>query len=393
MKILTIGASPTLYTSCGRLHADIIRHLSQSNEVASAVYDHDVKYFLPEQTANGPAWFHEVDGRKIPLVPFLRNGGKYPASVYLFEVVKANKPDVILTIGPLEHFAFIPAIRSLLEGCGRWVAVCTNHPESICGEIRKMASEADSVLCTSRAAYEAMADVAGGGWHHVGTGLWLPEKAQSVSGRVVCIARNSFEECPIAVMDAFRMLSGSSTLYLHTNLNDRGYYDLASMRKDMDPLEEYIFLPSEFSSVIDGYRDDMLASEMSMCEVVVRAGASSGTAMSLFDAMACGCTPVVADHGCDSEVARDASAEGIECFLYPATAAWGQAGERIFFPRSSDIAVAVKKASEACRNNDWKAGQTAKISKFIEKRGRSGFLSRVVEMLHGPAGRQTLSLL
>ena len=101
MKILTLGASPCLVTSFGKIHSLVLKHLYfTGNSVVSAVWGHDITFFVPEIKEDGsPQYFYDFkfkeEKHKIPLVPINHDIVENNAKM-AYELIRLFKPDIII---------------------------------------------------------------------------------------------------------------------------------------------------------------------------------------------------------------------------------------------------------------------------------------------------------
>lgn len=297
MKILTIGASPYLLVRNGKMHADCIqKFVEEGHHVVSAVWHHDDTYFMPTDDGR-----HEyvVDDKKIcdlhPFTPKLDT-----ASPIIYELLKKVQPQLVVTIGDHKDTNFFAAIKSMYPNLFKWLAVYTND----CLGLQSLHKDAfeftDSIVTTSIFALDQINKIANI------NGLYLPygidhnkfyNKRIERTG-VIKVARN-MQSCNIAAF--FNAVADIDTnSYLHTNLYDPGDYDIEYLA-DRFAAKKTKYT-TDYCSIQDGISDDDLCNLYNSHTVYVDCSMKSATALSMLEAMACGCVPVGMNYARTGEI-------------------------------------------------------------------------------------------
>jgi len=296
MKILTIGASPYLLVRNGKINSDVIKRLvSDGHEVSSAVWHHDEGYFMPSEEG---VHSYESNGNHIcHLYPFTPKTDE--ASPFIYELMKAVQPQIVITIGDHKDTNFIYAIKAMYPTLFKWIAIYTIDCNGI-QPVNKDAFEyADQVITTSEFALKEISSFANiegnfipyGPNHQV-----FKHNPDSKRNLVLCSARNS----GASNLPAFIMATNRLNSYIHTNLYDPGDCNIDNMKQRYknDKLE----YTTDFCSVKDGIEENRLVEIYNKSAIIVDCSIKSATALSLLEGMACGCVPVGLSYGRVGEI-------------------------------------------------------------------------------------------
>ncbi len=295
MKILTIGASPYLLVRNGKIHSDVIRRLvSEGHEVASAVWHHDEGYFMPsEENVHS----YEFDCNHVCyLYPFMPKTEE--SSPFIYELMKAVQPDIVITIGDHKDTNFVYAIKAMYPTLFKWIAVYTIDCKGI-PVVNKDAFEyADCVITTNEFALKEISSFANV------QGLYVPygpnhEIFSNLNGErdlVLCSARNAQS----SNIPSFIMATSEVKSYLHTNMYDPGDYNIDGLKEKYKSSSfEYT---TDFCSIKDGVPDSKMVEIYNKSSIIVDCSIKSATALSLLEAMACGCVPIGPNYGRVGEI-------------------------------------------------------------------------------------------
>jgi glycosyltransferase involved in cell wall biosynthesis len=308
MKILTIGASPYLLVRNGKMNADIIKMLlAEGHDVSSAVWHHDESYFMP--TSQGIHNYEENNQFICKLFPFTPKTDE--ASPIIYELMKTVQPEMIITIGDHKDTNFISAVKSMYPNLFKWIAIYTTDCRGI-SSINKDAFEyADASITTSIFGLQEIISFANinGFICPYGPSDDFYDMGIERSG-IVCSSRNS-QSSNIA---AFVM--GTASLdcpkYLHTNLYDPGDYNIETL------VEKYraknFAFTTDYCSINDGIPVEKMREIYNKHAFCVDCSIKSATALSLLEAMRCGCIPIGPNYGRVGEIISQMP-EGYQFFV------------------------------------------------------------------------------
>ena len=310
MKIITLGLSPYLYLSDGRIHALVLEHLFRSEySVAAIGISHDTSYFLPKQNEKGePVYYYEFDKYQIPLVPF--NNVRDPA-IGIHEILKVFEPDMIITIGDLNSFLYMKAVKMFNEKPIQWFAILSNHSYPVNEQNIELLDDMDGILCTNSSSFDMFnnlykrehIDKA-----YVGGFKTQVKPIRNSDFRIITTSKNTQSNNIPMIMEAaaaIRLKIPELRLYLHTNVHDRGDFDLHLLKARFDPKDEFVSFPDKYVSMNEAYSEEDFQKELSCSDVFISAAGNAPTGMAAFDAIACGCAPLLSDVGSHKNIAED----------------------------------------------------------------------------------------
>lgn len=371
MKILTIGASPYLLVRNGRINSDVIKRLvSDGHEVSSAVWHHDEGYFMPSDEG---VHSYESDGKHVCyLYPFTPKTDE--ASPFIYELMKAAQPDMVITIGDHKDTNFVYAIKAMYPTLFKWLAIYTIDCNGIQTMNKDAFEYADYVVTTSEFALKEISSFANVEGNFVPYGPnhqifnYNPNSSREL---VLCSARNS----GASNISAFIMGSHGLNPYLHTNLYDPGDYNIDNMKQryNADNLE----YTTDFCSVKDGIPEDKLAEIYNKSAIIVDCSIKSATALSLLEGMACGCVPVGPDYGRVGEIISQMP-EGMR-FTIPYNIFVGQNEEEFAIISTSEL----NKTLLNIMANNKLLLEASKASRLLASQfSNSKFLDKITSIMH-----------
>ena len=124
MKILTVGASPYVHTRGGRINSFLLSSLQQKHDVVSVVWHHDINYFIANEEGK---YIYEKDDKVIsilyPIFYPKKDPFKEKSTILLYEIIKQEKPDIVLSIGDIDETNFIHSIKQLIDF--KWIGIFT----------------------------------------------------------------------------------------------------------------------------------------------------------------------------------------------------------------------------------------------------------------------------
>jgi len=297
MKILTIGSCPYLLTNLGRLNANILEHLTVAHEVASAVWHHDDAYFMPGEDGR---YIHDHTG--VELFPFQNAPEIGTAQVY--DIIQKYEPEVVITIGDYHEVAFLHLIKEFLPDAFKWVAVVVSAATPVNEQYYKFLSSIDVAILTNHQNINTFQMLGiESSVHSVGIERLYSRPSQEAEDfRVLCVGKNAHISNIAMFMAALSGVKDEIHGYLHTNLHDPGDYDIDLLCRRY-VLEGRLELPQTYSSIKQGLSPEELNRLYGRFQVVVDCSLRSATAMSVLEAMATGCVPIVNRCGALAEVA------------------------------------------------------------------------------------------
>jgi len=317
MRILTVCASPYLLTKLGRMNSCILRKLKEEGiEVASAVWHHDVSYFLPNN--DGKYEFEKDNSVVCLLYPFHNYAEKNAPAVY--DIIKDFNPDIVISIGDYTDTDFIFSIKALMPMSFKWISILAIDSMPI-NERRKEAFEfIDVAVVTSKMALEEIKKVSKVEtvFSYFGTDHNIFKKDKKIFPekdklRVISCAKNSQSSGTASFIKGVaeaNKINNHIIGYLHTNVSDRGDYDIPLLIERFDASESVI-LPDNFVGLNDGISDFELNKEYNKSDVIADLSVRSSTGLTVLEAMATGCIPLYTDVGAIGEIGKMLSNEDL----------------------------------------------------------------------------------
>ncbi len=387
MKVLVLGLSPYLLTSRSKVAGLIMRYLyiKEEYEVAGAVWGHDTTYFIPDE--NGASYYEfpikDHGNHRIPLSLFSR-GEKEAIDVY--EIVNAVQPDVVITVGDYGDFLYMKAVKAFYGQSIKWLFVLLNYSCPIHENNVELLQSADGVLCSSHFGKEAIKDLYKKELievSYLGSSLSRSEVDKSERFRVMVSGKSHQVDNIPTAMEAVanaRMYNPDIELYVHSTLYDRGDYDLELLKSRFDPNDEFITFPDKCVSLYEGLSDDDLSTEMSKSDLFVSVPLVSATSMSVFDAMSCGCIPLMSDCGSNRDVANLLASHFAEYqpedFLIPSVHLMSNGSTYLHVCDPQVLSQKILDASKKYKGKD------TFLSEFTDGFRREGFLNKLSELLN-----------
>jgi hypothetical protein len=395
MDVLVIGTSPYAMSSAGRLDAWIVEHLhSAGHKVDNLVTHHNTNFFPPEQTMQGPRWYYEFNGNKVLLFPI--NKGPQQA-VPVYEIIQLLRPKLIITVGDMVDFLFMPTFR---QSCGfefKWLAVVCNNVTPMSREFSELIAQPDSMLCTNKFSmdfakendFHGPIDLAYSGCDQSKFGLLVQNSTCDDSNgrwpKLMTTGTNSQLDAIPSVIEAAALMRDefpSLELYLHTNLELTGDFEFNDIRRRFDPKLQFIRTPTTFLSAYEGLSAEDYCQKINEMDLFMSLSMLSGTGMSLFESAQCGCMPIMSDCPAHREVAEilERESEGTiqaSDVLVDGVGFYARHGIRLI--ASDPVDVAEKSKSLIRKLVQEKEGNRQVLKEATEKYGREHF----VEALSG----------
>lgn len=392
MKVLVIGLSPYLLTSRSKVAALVMRYLYVKNfSVAGAAWAHDTSYFIPNESGDLTYEF-EIDGygtHAIPLKAFNRGDRE---AVEVYEIMENLRPDLVITVGDYGDFAYMKAVKMFYNRPFKWLWLLMNYSYPINEDNRELISNADGVLCTSQFGFDTVRNLYGKELidiAYVGCNIktfhLLDKPLDGDRFHVMASGKcHQVDNLPMVIeaVAQARQENPAIDLYVHTNLHDRGDYDLELIKNRFDPESEFIRFPDKCVSLYEGVTDKELADEMGMSDLYISVPLVSATSMTAFDAISCGCFPLLSDCGSNRDLAgilEGFSEEYIaEDFLVPCSKLMSAASSYLYVCDPQELAAKVLAASKRFEKD---AGSRPLFEEFTKEYNREGFLGKLSQMI------------
>jgi len=303
MRILTISASPYLLTKLGRLHSDVILNFYKQHTLYSAVWDHDLKWFSPDEQGH---YFYEKNGEKIcQLLPYISQNPQI-SSPQLYEIFQKVKPELVISIGDYNEVDAIFAIKTLNSTKFKWVHVLTLNAGPIKDTFNDVFNYIDYVVHTNKKSKKMVSKLSpvANSFSYVGIDesvFFYKNNINNEKLNIISCAKNSQASGIGSILSSSQFLNKDFNLYLHTNLYDTGDYDLNLLKNRYDA-NEIVRFPENFVGLNDGTPDNELNDLYNDSDVFIDVSVRSATAIALIESMAAGCIPVVAPIGALKEI-------------------------------------------------------------------------------------------
>ena len=381
-------------TSRSKVMAVVMKYLYASgHQVAGAVWCHDKNYFIPDDDGK---FHYEFDGHKIPITPF----EKKKEQNVIYEITKSLQPDMVVTIGDYNDFWYMKAVKYYGEDF-KWLFLLMNYSAPINESSMEQLDGVDGVLCSSEFGYASIQDFCPTkirGYEYLGANrgnFYVREEAKGGRFRVMASGKPSQIDNLPTVMEAVALARESvdMELYLHASLYDPGDYSLEQISDRFDPKKEFIIFPEKCVSIRDEMDADELATEMNRSDVFVSVPLVSASSMSVFDALACGCYPLMSDCGSNRNVAdllEEYSGEyQAEDFLVSSSKLMTTGGVYLYVCSPEDLAA---KILNLHKNWEIDKGKRKELAEFTLEHNRGHYLEKLSKVLTEVEERNSIIL-
>ena len=302
MKILTFGASPYINTNLGRINRSLLLNLKEAGHlVASAVWDHDLSWYLPD---NDRYFFEHNEEQICQIYPF-DNINMEASAKFMYDVIFALNPELVITSGDIEDMEYTFAIKSLYPEKSKWVAYLAIPAFPINENKVDQLKMIDKIFVSTKKAQKELES-------HGVESEYVPfgpsdtftdhiDHSKSDRLHVMVNAKNSTISNIGNIFKAASSLDESYDIYLHTNYSDPGEFDLDLLKARYDK-NNIIRLPEEFVGLNEGISDEDLMLEYSRADVILDVSARSATGLSVLEAMRMGSIPLTSRTGALAEI-------------------------------------------------------------------------------------------
>jgi glycosyltransferase involved in cell wall biosynthesis len=385
MKVVTLGLSPYLYLSTSRIHSFLLKHLFLSqHEVACIATFHNTDFFLPQKDEDGKErHVFQFDNYSIPLIPF--NNMEDP-SVLLYEMLKTLKPEFVVTVGDFNDFLYMKAVKMFADQPFKWLAVLNNYTHPINEKNIEVLNDMDGVLCTNEYSSEMLAKLSAKpiSFCHVGCeNVDYKEKSDDKFKIMSCGKNLQADGLPtlMKVASDLRDEIPNLELYIHSGVYESGDYDLLLLKERFDPKDQFIRFPDKYVSLKDGCSLEEYQSELFSSDLFVFIPYNSASAISVFEAVSCGCLPVMSNTACAREIAemlvKLLPERKVNDFLVDCVEVMARGEVYINVPDPKDL----KKKILNLYKTKKKGGRKAFSKQFVKSYNRERFLKSFSKMV------------
>lgn len=392
MKVMTIGLSPFLMTSRSKIHSLILRYLYLTgHSMAGIVWGHSPQYFVPEDNEDGSQSFYydfEYSNQKfkIPIIPFDRGQRE---SIEIYETINKFEPDVVITVGDLSDFVYMHAVKSFLPKPIKWLAILLGYNFPLREDLQMLLNDIDGILCTSDFCYQQIQKLYNSDSidvHYVGCNpeIYKLTEPENIGFRIMAVPKTTQVDCAPTIIKAVCEMTDDIPdlkLYLHANIHDPGDHNLEDLKKLVDT-EGIVSFPDKYVSLLDGISEVDMSVEFSKSDVFISIPMISGSSMSVFQSMACGCYPLLSDCGSNKDIARllsDFMGEKFKegDFLIPSIELMAAGDTHLYVCSKTELK---KKIDSAYRKIKKYKGLRKQFSEFTLKYSQGSFLEKVAEI-------------
>lgn len=386
MKIVTIGLSPFVLTSRGKLHSWILQYLYlHGSSVASICWGHDKSFFLPKSVNNEDKYYYDFNhgGKKhdIQIFPFDRNGNE---SIEVYEVLKRLNPDCVILIGDITDFLFMHAIKSFYSDF-MTIFVLMGYSCPINEHHVDLLNDFDQILCTSQQSYDYVKSICNTNidfeYVYCNKKIYNNYRAytQSSKIKIMSVVHNVQSDNVATIIKTCSKFKDLCDLYLHINMYDAGDYDLEILKNRFDPDGQFLKFPEKYVSLIDGISDLELADFYNNSDIYLHVPMSSATSMSVFQAVSCGCLPILSNVGCNINFAEMIGQIGVnkDNILINCIELMTKGENYLHICDPSDLE---KKIGFWCNNIKKHKGLRNELSQFMNH-GHTAFLKKIADMV------------
>jgi len=280
------------------------------------------------------------------------------------------------------------AVKSFLSKPTKWMAILLGYNFPLRDDLQILLSDIDGILCISNFCYQQIhkfynnnIDV-----HYVGCNpkIYKLIEPKNTGFRIMAAPKSTQVDCAPTIMKAICEMTNDIPglkLYLHTNINDPGDHDLENLKKCID-IEGIISFPDKYVSLLDGISEIDMSMEFGKSDIFISIPMVSGSCMSVFQAIACGCYPLLSDCGSNKDIAKLLSnfiGEGFKegDFLVPSVELMAAGDTNLYICDKRELK---KKINAAYKKIKKYKGLRHQFSQFTLKYSQGSFLERIAEM-------------
>jgi len=299
MKVLTLGVSPFYFTRNAKIHDSIIRNLSIESDgslnLSSVFLEHDIEYFPQESIQSR---YKGIEG-KFYSTSF--EGDQLVTSV--FDIIEAESPEVVLSIGAFSDFEYIRAIKRVLPSSFNWVIILTSNIDDRFSEFSETLKEADHVICLTDQSFSALKKqgINCSLFEFGVDDIYMSDSDTDKSNLEVptfLVNDKNLQQSNLAlVLDTFtNFVDNDFKLILHTNYYEPGDYDLDYLTSKFRAGQ--VEIPGDFVGIREGISQDELLKKYSNSHYVIDLSIKPITSLCVLEGMSQGCVPIINRSGC-----------------------------------------------------------------------------------------------
>lgn len=396
MRIVTMGPTPFLLFSKAIVHAGLIDHLisNEAYEIGACVWMHDPNTFPPDENN---LFFYHTQNQAVPLFPFVKGKDE---SVAVYEWFKVLQPDLVITVGDLSDYLFLKAVRMFCSKPFRWMMLCTSGNLPINEHYWEELSEYDAVLCTNQAMATALKERVNCAveWAPIGSSPTGPAPSnQTDTLKVFSLSRNTQNDNIAGIMESVSLARRDCAieLYLHCNTFDEmGHYNLSILQNRYDPNGHFIFFANEAVSLLDGVSSELLRDRMTAHDVVLGVQGFSGCGIAVYEALACGCWPLLTESLANRDILQQIHEEGVEDSLIPVNST-RFLGRNETYQNICDIDALAARFVKISQNLAFIRGSRTRLIEISKKIPRTNFFllaGQIIEDVLHKGQKNTITL-
>jgi len=317
MKAVVIGTSPYQITSLGHVCSIILKHLYFNEvKVAAFVTGHDTQLYVPEEESGKKNYYYgfQQDSikHKIPIIPYPKNDDEVKI---IYELLQIFEPDLVITVGDFLDFMFMKAIKIYQPKSFKWLFVMMNNFEVFNTSELDLLDDIDGIIHTSSFSKTILNSNKGPD----GSMLKIcpvgydendfkknDSSRTSDEFRIMVSGKNrQIDNIPMVMETVAKIRQdrriNNIKLFLHANIHEQGDYNLDLVRQRIDPNQEFIKYPEKFISLFEGLSVQELSNKLYESHLFVSVPMISSSSCSVYEAIFCGCMPLVIEGGSHEE--------------------------------------------------------------------------------------------
>jgi len=353
MRILTIGTSPYLLDSKGKMNADLLVGLKKmGHDVISAVWYLDTSWFCP--TSDKIYNFEKNNNLICEIIPISLSVQK--STPQLYEIIKKVKPEIVISISDYNNISLIYAIKNLDSELFKWIFLCAADNGPINHTFHEAFGLIDMACSTTKKISKEIEKIKGEECLYTPYGpksLFEYKEAEVFSKKlkIICCSKNVQQSNISSLIIASSYIKNEDfEIYIHTNHSDVGEIDLLSLSKRYG-VEEKIKFPEKFVSLNDGIEEKDLCDIYNSSDVIADLSMGSSTSLCLLEGMRCGCMPLSLDTLSSSEILEKMPEK--HKFTVRNVPFIAENEEEFFIADPEDIAIKIKNLIKIKNSKDY----------------------------------------
>lgn len=320
MNILTISDSPNMFSGLARVHRHVIDALVEKGHMVLPCvwfgYDYHTMQQIKRKEIRPPAIYYDSNGKQIQMLSLYKRQSSEDI-VAIYEIIKAAKPDIVMTIGDHWDFAYMKALKVKSEFAFKWIAYLTIESDEIDPNLRPLFNYADVLAVPTQYGKAVLESETGRTPHVIPYGVdkkflrmtdaqrdgLRDERECGDKIRFITVAQNTWRKSLPSLIQAVRLIchrdpQKKMQFYIHTNLEgadpqEQSLYDLKGVVRKLG-VEDWFVFPEDCVSVFSAPDDKSMVEEYNAADFFVTPSIIEGFGLPLCEAMACG-LPVIAN--------------------------------------------------------------------------------------------------